>query len=164
MNFIGLDTHKKTISYFLKDAAGEVLAGGTIPATRVHLEGWMKTLAAPWTVAMEATMFTGWIYDHLLPRFSGEGGAPVDAAGDRLLRRRRTIASMPARSPTACGATFCPSATWLRQTFGSAAGHSATAAAGAAERAAAQQGLADRDLATVDQDVKNLNQLRGTAF
>src|SRR5436309_702278 len=27
----------------------------------------MKTLPQPWTVAMEATIFTGWIYDHLLP-------------------------------------------------------------------------------------------------
>jgi transposase len=45
---------------------------------RVHLEGkvgstrrepdcWMKGLPQPWTVAMEATIFSGWIYDHLLP-------------------------------------------------------------------------------------------------
>jgi transposase len=27
----------------------------------------MTTLPPPWTVAMEATIFTGWIYDHLLP-------------------------------------------------------------------------------------------------
>src|SRR3989454_4250663 len=27
----------------------------------------MKTLPQPWTVAMEATVFTGWIYDHLRP-------------------------------------------------------------------------------------------------
>jgi transposase len=27
----------------------------------------MKTLPPPWTVAMEATIFTGWICDHLLP-------------------------------------------------------------------------------------------------
>ena len=27
----------------------------------------MKTLPQPWTVAIEATIFTGWIYDHLLP-------------------------------------------------------------------------------------------------
>src|SRR5881275_3451136 len=36
-------------------------------ATRWELDGWMKTLPQPWTVAMEATIFTGWIYDHLLP-------------------------------------------------------------------------------------------------
>src|SRR5260370_30518409 len=28
---------------------------------------WMKTLPQPWTAAMEATIFTSWIYDHLLP-------------------------------------------------------------------------------------------------
>jgi len=27
----------------------------------------MKTLPQPWTVAMEATIFTGWVYDHVLP-------------------------------------------------------------------------------------------------
>jgi dihydroxyacetone kinase len=27
----------------------------------------MKTLPQPWTAAMEATIFSGWIYDHLLP-------------------------------------------------------------------------------------------------
>src|SRR5438105_9587249 len=27
----------------------------------------MKTLPQPWTVAMEPTIFSGWIYDHLLP-------------------------------------------------------------------------------------------------
>lgn len=42
-------------------------AQGKIPATRFDLDRWMKTLPGPWMVAMEATMFTGWIYDHLLP-------------------------------------------------------------------------------------------------
>src|SRR5262249_48056098 len=32
-----------------------------------ELDGWMKTLPQPRTVAMEATIFTGWIYDHVLP-------------------------------------------------------------------------------------------------
>jgi hypothetical protein len=27
----------------------------------------MKTLPQPWSAAMEATMFTGWIYDYLKP-------------------------------------------------------------------------------------------------
>lgn len=31
------------------------------------LDDWIKTLPQPWTVAMEATIFTGWIYDHLKP-------------------------------------------------------------------------------------------------
>ncbi len=40
---------------------------GTLPATRLDLDRWMKTLPQPWTAAMEATVFTGWIYDQLQP-------------------------------------------------------------------------------------------------
>jgi len=67
MYYIGLDVHKKTISYCVKDGSGHIHAQGTIPATRLDLDRWMKTLPQPWTAAMEATIFTGWIYDHLLP-------------------------------------------------------------------------------------------------
>jgi transposase len=81
MNFIGLDIHKKTISYCVKDAAGAVLAEGTIPSTRQSLDDWIRTLHQPWTVAMEATMFTGWIYDHLLPH-----AAAVKVAHPLMLR------------------------------------------------------------------------------
>jgi hypothetical protein len=67
MYYIGLDVHKSVISYWVKDGTGRIHAEGTIPATRVDLDRWMKTLPQPWTAAMEATMFTGWIYDHLKP-------------------------------------------------------------------------------------------------
>src|SRR5438094_225763 len=59
MYYIGLDVHKKTISYCVKDASGQVHQEGQIGATRWELDGWMKTLPQPWTVAMEATIFTG---------------------------------------------------------------------------------------------------------
>ncbi|MBV8808001.1 MAG: transposase, partial [Acidobacteriaceae bacterium] len=59
--------HKKTISYCVKDASGLIERQGTIGATRNELDGWMKYLPQPWAVAMEATIFTGWVYDHLLP-------------------------------------------------------------------------------------------------
>jgi transposase len=62
MYFIGLDIHKKTISYCVKDVSGRVLSEGTVAATRAQLNEWMKSLPVPWAVAMEATMFTGWIY------------------------------------------------------------------------------------------------------
>jgi transposase len=81
MHFIGLDIHKKTISYCVKDVSGKVLSEGTVPASRIQLNEWMKTLPAPWTVAMEATMFTGWIYDHLLPH-----AAAVKVAHPLMLR------------------------------------------------------------------------------
>jgi len=67
MYYIGLDVHKKTISYCVKDGIGKIRAEGTLPATRFDLDRWMKTLPQPWTAAMEATVFTGWIYDHLRP-------------------------------------------------------------------------------------------------
>jgi transposase len=67
MYFIGLDVHKKTISYCVKDAAGRVHQEGKIGSTRRELGGWIRTMPQPRTIAMEATIFTGWIYDHLLP-------------------------------------------------------------------------------------------------
>src|ERR1700735_915456 len=67
MYYIGLDVHKKTISYCVKDAAGHVLREGKIGSTRSELDAWIQTLPQPWTAAMEATIFTGWIYDYLLP-------------------------------------------------------------------------------------------------
>src|SRR5258705_5295401 len=67
MYYIGLDVHKRKISYCVKDGAGKVYSEGSLAATRLDLDVWMKTLPQPWSAAMEATMFTGWIYDHLKP-------------------------------------------------------------------------------------------------
>src|SRR5438067_13623208 len=112
MYYIGLDVHKKTISYCVKDASGQVHQEGQIGATRWELDDWMKTLPQPWTVAMEATIFTGWIYDHLLPH-----AQQVKVAHPLMLRaiaaaKKKTTGLMPARSPIACAATSCRSATW----------------------------------------------------
>jgi transposase len=68
MYYIGLDVHKKTISFCVKDAAGHVHQEGKIGSTRRDLDAWIKTLPQPRMIAMEATIFTGWIYDHLLPQ------------------------------------------------------------------------------------------------
>src|SRR5580693_2216711 len=70
MYYIGLDVHKKTISYCVKDAAGCVHREGKLGSTRHELDAWIATLPQPRTIAMEATIFTGWIYDHLLPHAS----------------------------------------------------------------------------------------------
>lgn len=40
---------------------------GIVNATLDALDDWIARLPQPWTAAMEATLFTGWIYDHLLP-------------------------------------------------------------------------------------------------
>src|ERR1700761_3686165 len=81
MNYIGLDVHKKTISYCVKDVSGRVQQEGQVGSTRRELDCWRKTLPQPWTVAMEATIFSGWIYDHLLPH-----AAQVKVAHPLMLR------------------------------------------------------------------------------
>jgi len=83
MYYIGLDVHKKTISYCVKDASGQVHREGTIGATRNELDCWVRTLPQPRIMAMEATIFTGWIYDHLLPH-----AEQVKVAHPLMLRTR----------------------------------------------------------------------------
>jgi transposase len=81
MYYIGLDIHKKSISFCVKDAGGQIFQQGKVAATRPQLDVWMKTLPQPWTAAMEATIFTGWIYDHLKPH-----AAAVKVAHPLMLR------------------------------------------------------------------------------
>jgi transposase len=59
MYFIGLDVHKKTISYCVKDAAGRVHQEGKIGSTRRELDGWIRTMPQSRTIAIEAPIFTG---------------------------------------------------------------------------------------------------------
>ena len=85
MYYIGLDVHKRKISYCVKDGSGRIHAEGSISATRLELDHWMRSLPQLWSAAMEAAMFTDWIYDHLQPRAA-------------MLRYRRTKKSR-ARKP-----------------------------------------------------------------
>ena len=114
MYFIGLDVHKKSISYCVKDAAGRVCQEGKVAATRRDLACWVRTLPQPRMMAMESTIFTGWIYDILLPH-----AEKVKVAHPLMLRaiaaaKKKTTRSTPARLPIACAAISCPSATWSR--------------------------------------------------
>ena len=65
--YIGMDVHKKTIVYCIKQQDGTIVGQGTIAATRSALARWVSSLPGPWAGAMEATMFSGWIYDFLKP-------------------------------------------------------------------------------------------------
>ena len=67
IHYIGLDVHKKTISYCMKTADGRIVREGRLPATRPVLRGWAEDLREPWCGAMEATLFSAWIYDTLKP-------------------------------------------------------------------------------------------------
>jgi transposase len=57
MYYLGLDVHKRKISYCVKDGSGRIHSEGSIPTARYDLDCWMKTLPQPWSAAMEATMF-----------------------------------------------------------------------------------------------------------
>ncbi|MDD2944006.1 MAG: IS110 family transposase [bacterium] len=65
--YIGLDIHKKTIAYCIKRIDGELVHQGTVAAERKALQQWQSGLPGPWYGAMEATIFTGWVYDFLKP-------------------------------------------------------------------------------------------------
>ena len=65
--YIGLDIHKKTVAYCVKRADGQIVDQGVMEATRSGLTQWSGSLDRPWVGAMEATIFTGWIYDFLKP-------------------------------------------------------------------------------------------------
>jgi len=65
--YIGLDIHKKTIAYCIKRIDGLLVRQGTVAADRTALKKWLTELPGPWLGAMEATLFTGWLYDFLKP-------------------------------------------------------------------------------------------------
>lgn len=70
-NYVGLDIHKKIIAYCVKQGDGEIVQEGKIRASRTELERLVDALPKPWVAGMEATMFTGWIYDFLKERGAG---------------------------------------------------------------------------------------------
>jgi transposase len=67
IHYIGLDVHKKTISYCIKTGSGQIVKEGTLVAERTVLRSWAGSLQQPWHGAMEATIFSAWIYDTLKP-------------------------------------------------------------------------------------------------
>ena len=68
MHYVGLDIHKKSISSCVRQADGTIVQESTIAASHQALDRWMDQLPKPWVAGIEATMFTGWIYDHLNSR------------------------------------------------------------------------------------------------
>ena len=117
MYYIGLDVHKKTISYCVKDVSGHVHREGTVNATRTDLDCWMKTLPQPWTAAMEATIFTGWIYDHLLPH-----SAQVKVAHPLMLRaiaaaKKKNDRIDAGKIADSYAVISCRNATWFPRRF-----------------------------------------------
>jgi len=71
MYYIGLDVHKKSISFCVKDAAGRVLNEGKIGSTRQELDAWVETLPQPRMIAMETIMsISGHVSREMLTHYS----------------------------------------------------------------------------------------------
>jgi transposase len=66
-HYIGFDVHKKSISYCVKLADGTIVEEDKLAAKRAILREWASKRTEPWHGAMEATLFSGWIYDVLKP-------------------------------------------------------------------------------------------------
>src|ERR1700682_5494550 len=74
--------HSQKDHQFLREAGGWIgVSEGVVKATRKDLDRWMATIPRPWMAAMEATIFTSWVYDHLLPH-----AAAVKLAHPLMLR------------------------------------------------------------------------------
>jgi transposase len=67
LHYIGFDVHKKSISYCAKTADGRIVEEGRLDAERTVLRQWAMPRTQPWHGAMEATLFSAWIYDTLKP-------------------------------------------------------------------------------------------------
>ena len=66
-HYIGFDVHKKHVNFCIKAVHGEVIEEGRLPAERSALRCWAGLQIDPWHGAMEATLFSGWIFDTLQP-------------------------------------------------------------------------------------------------
>jgi transposase len=76
--YIGLDVHRKTISYCVKTSDGGIVRESSIPSNREALSQWAQSLDQPWCGGLEATICSHWIYQHLKPyALKLKMGAPV---------------------------------------------------------------------------------------
>ena len=86
MYYIGLGVHKKTISYCVKDVSGGIQQQGTIPATRTNLDGWVKTLLSRGWWLWKLRLHRMDLQSSAAACCTGEGGASIDAAGERSIQ------------------------------------------------------------------------------
>ena len=68
IHYIGFDVHKKTISFCVKTAAGQIVEEGTLEAERTVLRRWAAARKRGRHGAMEATLFRAWVFIGALRR------------------------------------------------------------------------------------------------
>ena len=66
-HYIGLDIHKRTVAFCEKRADGKKIASGTFHTDHPSAVQWASERTTPWIGGMEATLFTGHLYDVLEP-------------------------------------------------------------------------------------------------
>lgn len=66
-HFVGLDVHKKSVVFCEKTVTGQTVGQGRVAARRPDLVAFAQSRARPWVGGLEATLFSGWIYDVLEP-------------------------------------------------------------------------------------------------
>jgi transposase len=67
LHYIGFDVHKKAVQFCVKAADGQIIEEGKVAALRAELRAWAGVRPYRWQGAMEATLFSAWIYDTLKP-------------------------------------------------------------------------------------------------
>ena len=110
MYYVGLDVHKKSIAYCVKQADGVIVREGNGAARREDLTAWAARLPQPWSGAMEATLFSDWVHDHLAPLAAAlEMGHPARMRAIATSKKKNDAFGcthgMRARSAICCGAT-----------------------------------------------------------
>jgi len=66
-HYIGLDVHKRTVAYCEKRADGKTISTGSFGTRKAAIAEWAAQRTQPWIGAMEATLFSGHLYDALAP-------------------------------------------------------------------------------------------------
>ena len=88
MYYIGLDIHKKSISYCVKDTSGQICQQGKVAATRRDLDVWMKALPPTLDGGDGSNYFHRLdLRSSKATRRSVEGSASAHAASDRRIEK-----------------------------------------------------------------------------
>ena len=92
MNYLGLDVHKRTISYCVRSSDGTILQEGSVTALREELDELLAEVPAPCVVGLESTLFTG---DTLFASSVGGAYGDVSTYEDILNSVRSKIFTLP---------------------------------------------------------------------
>jgi len=97
IHYVGFDVHKKRTSYCIKLQDGTIVEEGEFLSRPAALDQWCHLRTMPWEGALEATLFSDWIYDRLEPHaveLSMADARKLDAIGKAKKKTDRHDARM----------------------------------------------------------------------